>query len=218
MLFRSLYYTNARVASNVALLSINVLADVDITNIVTGNSLVWDGTKFIPGIGATGASGSSDVANVSNFANTSGFANAATIANTANAVLSISNFTTSNLAEGSNLYFTNARAKLAVDNQNFQNIYVANLSAGNLTYIGNLTVDNLVATNGFIRLNSGGPNTTIQAGIWNYDFRNDGNLYVPNIIVTGAIFGNITGSINVGTLTSEQVQDYAAALFTSGLS
>ena len=43
----NLYYSNARVLSNVAQMSINVFADVDITNIQPNDTLVWDGTKFI---------------------------------------------------------------------------------------------------------------------------------------------------------------------------
>ena len=41
------------------------------------------------------------------FANTSGIANVALTANIANTVLTLSNFTTANLAEGVNLYYTN---------------------------------------------------------------------------------------------------------------
>ena len=41
-------------------------------------------------------------------------ANTASLANVANTVLSISNFTTANLAEGTNLYYTNARVESAI--------------------------------------------------------------------------------------------------------
>jgi hypothetical protein len=47
----------------------------------------------------------------SNTANTAVFAQTANVANT---VVSISNFTTSNLAEGTNLYYTNARVETAI--------------------------------------------------------------------------------------------------------
>lgn len=92
----NLYYTDARVFANVSLMSINVFADVDITNVSVNSTLTWDGTKFIPG--------ASDTALRSNFANT---------ATTANTVLSLSNFTTANLVEGTNLYFTNSRVRTA---------------------------------------------------------------------------------------------------------
>jgi hypothetical protein len=88
----NLYFTNARVMANLEQMSVNVFADVDLTNITVNSILVWDGTKFIPG--------SVDA----NFADT---------ANTANTVLSLSNFTTANLAEGINLYFTNTRTRAA---------------------------------------------------------------------------------------------------------
>jgi hypothetical protein len=85
----NLYYTDARVFANVSLMSINVFADVDITNVTVNSTLLWDGTKYVPG--------TSD----------------AQRANIANIVLSLSNFTTANLVEGTNLYFTNTRARTA---------------------------------------------------------------------------------------------------------
>ena len=87
-------------------MSINVLADVDITGVSVNSALVWDGTKFIPG--------STEAAIRSNFANTAGSANVALLADLANLVSSLSNHDTANLAEGTNLYFTNARVTAVV--------------------------------------------------------------------------------------------------------
>lgn len=101
----NLYFTNARVLANVELMSINVLSDVDITGVAVNSALVWDGTKFIPG--------STEAALRSNFANTAGSANVALLADLANLVSSLSNHDTANLAEGTNLYFTNTRARAA---------------------------------------------------------------------------------------------------------
>ena len=101
----NLYYTDARVFANVSLMSINVFADVDITNVSINSTLIWDGTKFAPG--------ASDTALRSNFANSASLANVSLTSNIANTVLSLSNFTTANLVEGTNLYFTNTRARTA---------------------------------------------------------------------------------------------------------
>ena len=111
----NLYYTDARVLSNVEQMSINVLADVDITDISVSATLVWDGTKFVPG--------STESALRSNFANASGssnvslladYANVSLLADYANLVYSLENHTTANLIEGGNsLYFTNVRARMA---------------------------------------------------------------------------------------------------------
>lgn len=102
----NLYFTNARVLSNVEQMSINVLADVDITGVGVGGVLVWDGTKFVPG--------STDVTLRANFANTAGVANVALLANVANLVVTLSNFTTNDLTEGANaLYYTNSRTRSA---------------------------------------------------------------------------------------------------------
>lgn len=76
--------------------SINALYDVDTTNATVNSTLIWDGTKFI-----TGA------------ADTALFSERANLASEANLVLTLSNFTTDDLNEGANLYFTNARARAA---------------------------------------------------------------------------------------------------------
>ena len=100
----NLYFTNARVMANLEQMSVNVFTDVDLTGIQVSSTLIWNGTKFVPG--------SPDVA-ASNFANTAGFANVSLLSDVANTVLSLSNFTTANLAEGTNLYFTNSRVRTA---------------------------------------------------------------------------------------------------------
>jgi len=101
----NLYFTNARVMANLEQMSVNVFTDVDLTGIAVNATLVWDGTKLVPG--------STDVALRANFANTTGSANVALLSNVANTVLSLSNFTTANLVEGTNLYFTNSRVRTA---------------------------------------------------------------------------------------------------------
>jgi hypothetical protein len=129
-------------------MSINVFADVDITGAQNGYALVWDGSKFIP-------SASSGAANTAVFA---------TNANVANTVLSISNFTTANLAEGSNLYYTNARVISAVlpylttsnvaEGSNLYytnarvlaNLATSDVSVNNLTVAGDLTVQGNTVT------------------------------------------------------------------------
>ena len=144
----NLYFTNARVLANVSQMSINVFADVDITGAQSGYALVWDGSKFVP-------SASSGAANTAVFA---------TNANVANTVLSISNFTTANLAEGSNLYYTNARVISAVlpylttsnvvegtnlyytNARVLANLATSDVSVNNLTVAGDLTVQGNTVT------------------------------------------------------------------------
>jgi hypothetical protein len=203
----NLYFTNARVYANVAQMSVNVFADVDLTGIQTGYSLVWNGTTFVP-------------------ASSSG------AANVANTVLSISNFTTANLAEGTNLYYTNARVISAVTpylttsnvvegtNLYFTNARVlANLatsdvSVNNLTVAGDLTVQgNTVTLNTAtvivedknILLANGAPNAAAADGAGisiaganaNITYASTGDKFVINksLDVTGQI--NTTGNIYV---------------------
>jgi hypothetical protein len=106
----NLYFTNARVLANVEQMSINVFADVDLTGIQTTGILQWNGTKFISGTVSAATS-----SNTALFALLSDFANVSSIANIANTVLTISNFSTANLAEGINLYYTNARVISAIN-------------------------------------------------------------------------------------------------------
>jgi exosome complex RNA-binding protein Rrp4 len=123
----NLYYTNARVLSNVSQMSINVFSDVDTTGIQNNGILIWNGNAFVAGISSS--------ANTATSANTAVFAQTANVANT---VLSISNFTTSNLAEGTNLYYSNARAKTALTAGN-------GISYSNIT--GAISLSNLVFSN-----------------------------------------------------------------------
>ena len=137
------YFTNARVAANVSEMSVNVFADVDITGVSIGYALIWNGSQFI-------ASAPTSVAST---ANTAGFA---TIANVANSVVSISNFTTANLNESGNLYYTNTRVLSAL--------------TGNVT-IGNLKVStalNYSNTTGVVKV---------------YQYYNEANLSLDTIFL-----------------------------------
>jgi hypothetical protein len=227
----NLYYSNARVLSNVSLMSINVLADVDITYKSLGYGLIWDGNNWvanvitvsgtelsnvantvltivqgqIAGLQANNAifSNTAAVANVATFANVAGFANVSTfanVANIANTVVSISNFTTANLAEtASNLYFTNARSRAALSAGTGIIYDTANgiISANADSIVANVTVrinslttaniaeaaSNLYFTNA--RVLTALSNATIQ-----------GNLTVTNSISANTL--NILGNIIAG--------------------
>jgi hypothetical protein len=151
----NLYYTNARVYANIIGL-LNAKADVvtlttanvkeSASNlyytVARANTAIDDRvTKtFIDNLGI-----------VSTNAQTS---NVAQSANIANVVLSIDAFTTSNLREGANLYFTNARTIGAVTGQDLT--------------LSNVTVYNLNSANTIVA-------NSITANIWN-------NLYSANVI------------------------------------
>jgi hypothetical protein len=200
----NLYYTNARVNANIAQMSINVFSDVDITGITTNGTLIWNGSSFIAGTAAA-----------SDFA-----ANA----NIANLVLSISNFTTSNLAEGSNLYYTNARVVstllpyLTTSNvAEGTNLYYTNarvysnvisILAGNVT-IGNLvtgtSVSNSYTTTG--NVNAGNLNaTTLVLGS-----ATGGSLTGANLVSAT----NIQGNIWIGLYTANVIESSNALYYTN---
>ena len=157
----NLYFTNARVDARVATTSINALSDVDITGITTNQVLSWNGTAFVP----------TSIAS-------SGFAN---VANLANMVATISNFTTTNLAEGSNLYYTNTRVYSNVINT-LQN-YTGNITAGNITITGKFFGDGSALTG----IGSGSGNVSL-AGMATYK----GNILAANITAQTIVASNIT--------------------------
>jgi len=136
----NLYYTNARVLANVSQMSINVFADVDLTGIQTSGILIWNGTAFVSGtVSAAAASNTALIAYQADHANT------ADNSNVANSVLSLTGLTTSNLLEGTNLYFTNTRAAIGLTglNVSVNDLY----AAGNLTVQGDFTTLNVATLN-----------------------------------------------------------------------
>ena len=216
----NLYYSNARVLSNVAQMSINVFADVDISGIGNNGILIWNGTSFVAGSPSTATeanfanvAGTANVALVANFANTSGtanFANTAGTANVANTVLSISNFTTSNLAEGTNLYYTNARV--------YSNVistlptYTGNVGAGNVT-IGSGSGGSIIGANLISAVN-------ISATNWlnlytSNVIETSGNLYYTNARVNAQVESNLRLKANVSDLTTANVVEVNNLYYTN---
>ena len=143
----NLYYRDSRAYANLTLASINALSDVDTVNVTPslGFGLIWNGSEWAP---ATITVSNIELANVANSvlgivqesissfqANTAKFAESA---NVANAVLTLSNFTTSNLSEGNNLYFTPQRAIGALAGNN--------ITVNNLTVSGDLEVQGNTVT------------------------------------------------------------------------
>jgi plastocyanin len=89
--------------ANLSATSINALADVDTATFapILGYGLIWNGTNWVPNVITVSSTELSNVANT-----VLGIVQSSLVANT---VLTLSNFTTANLVEGTNLYFTNAR-------------------------------------------------------------------------------------------------------------
>jgi hypothetical protein len=113
--------------ANINLNSINELSDVDTVSTapVLGYGLIWNGSRWVPNVITVSSTEYANIANIvlgivqqSIVANNAIFSQTANVANTAifsqtanvaNTVLSLSGLTTSNLIEGTNLYYTNAR-------------------------------------------------------------------------------------------------------------
>jgi hypothetical protein len=205
------YFSNVRLLSTLSQTSINVLSDVNITGVQTGHVLVWNGTEFVSNsIGA--------------------ITNARTdYANEANVVLTLNNFSTSNLTEGTNLYFSNTRLRSSLPNAignlsiTLTDLIVTNtLIASNvIASAKTLTVDNneivlnananiLAAPvrNAFVTVKRGNlPNVALK---WNeatdkWQFSNDGteyfNLPVPSDYLNGKAVYTIIQNVNSGAPT-----------------
>ena len=138
------------------------------------------------------AGGTPYFANTSNFAETANtavtanIANFAYVANVANTVLTLANFTTANLVEGINLYFTNARVISALSNA---------------TITGNLTVTDTIFANTFTGANGGQPviasigSLTLSAG-------DNGNIvFTSNIIANQITANNLIINGNASKIT-----------------
>jgi len=195
----NLYFTNFRVLSNVEQMSINVLSDVNITNLVNGYVLTWNGTRWI-------ANALPDASLLSQFAERS---------NVANTVLTISNFSTANLPEApSNLYYTVDRLRNDIQSA----ILGRDLELGDLVLNGNLNVrgnitllnsDNVLIKSRRITLSSqaSGPSDAEGSGIYvaganvafAYSQTNKGwALDGENLTVNGNIIPAISGRYNLG--------------------
>ena len=195
----NLYFTTSRVFANVSQMSIDTLYDVSTSIANAGEVLTWSGTNWYSG--ATVGTAQSSV-----FAERS---------NVANLVLSISNFTTDALSEGTNnLYYTSNR--LAADIQ--AAIYRKDIELDDLILGGDLTVQgNTVLLNVSnvrtesrtltLALNSGSPSSAEGSGIYidganarfTYGQTDDGFGLNKNLTVLGNILPAISGVYNIGS-------------------
>ena len=143
----------------------------------------------------------SNTANVALNANT---ANVAQTANVANTVLSISNFTTSNLTEGTNLYYTNTRvyanvSPLLAVKANVTDLTTSNVIEGNQLYYTNARV------NAFIT-----PTLTTANVI-----ESAANLYFTNARAVGALIGQDVNLNNLVVQGNLRVQGDIVTLNTA---
>jgi hypothetical protein len=140
----------------------------------------------------------SAAAGAAQFAYTSGSANVSLLANVANTVLTISNFSTANLIEGINLYFTNARVVSAVTPL--------------------LTTANVIETSGNLYFTTERVNATVQPFLTTANvIETSGNLYFTNARVVSALIagqniiiesnGRISANVSTVSLTTDQVPE-----------
>ena len=167
----------------------------------------------------------SATAGAAQFAYTAGSANVSLLANVANTVLTISNFSTANLIEGINLYFTNARVVSAVTPllttanviETSGNLYFTTARV-NATVQPFLTTANVIETSGNLYFTAARVNATVQPFLTTANVREtSGNLYFTNVRVVSALIagqniiiesnGRISANVSSVSLTTDQVPE-----------
>jgi hypothetical protein len=202
------------------LANIDALYDVDTTTIPPslGQALIWNGSRWVANTITVSATEFANIANVvvgivntsqySNIANTVlGLVNASiqsAFANVSNIVLSIDNFTTSNLIEGSNLYYTNARVRTAI-------------FAGNGISYSNTT--GVIESSNSIILSANAPATPFIGMAWvnsnngkRYDYVSDGDSSQWVQLVLDSGYGVNFGDA-VPTFTTATVSEVTSNLY-----
>jgi len=183
----NLYYTNARVYSNV----IGLLnAKANVVDLTTANVIESAGNLYYTLARANVAIDNrvtkAFINNLGVSSNTALFAETSNVANT---VLSISNFTTSNLTEGTNLYFSNARvlAGLVGQNVDINDLLVRGdlIVQGNTVTLNTATVivedKNIVLANGAISSGAAdGAGFSIDGAQANLTYRATGDKFEFN--------------------------------------
>ena len=137
------------------------------------------------------------------FANTSGIANVALTANIANTVLTLSNFTTANLAEGINLYYTNARVLSFITPY----LTTSNVAEGTNLYYTNARVYAAIQGNLATKANVADLTTSNVSELT--------NLYYTDARVYAAIAGNLAIKANVTDLTTANVSELTNLYYTN---
>ena len=121
----NLYFTNARVDTRLGAVSAGLLSDIDLTGIANGQYLKWNGTKFIAQTITQEDLSNNDTDDIAegstNLYYTDARANARVAAATG-VNLDLSSKTTANLAEVTNLYYTQARFDSALTAKSTTNL------------------------------------------------------------------------------------------------
>ena len=200
----NLYYSNARVLSNVSLMSINVFADVDITYKSPGYGLIWDGSNWVANVITVSGTELSNVANtvlsivqgqISGLqANNAIFSNTAAVANVAG-LANVATF--ANVAAIANL---SGLANVAT----FAN--VANIS-NIVVSISNFTTANLAESTSNLYYTNARSRAALSAGT--------GIIYdTANGIITANTSSILSGlSATVAGLTTANVAEAASNLY-----
>ena len=194
----NLYYTNQRVYSNVSNMYLDTLYDVNTRVANAGEVLAYNGTFWVPGTVIASAT----------------FAAFAERSNVANSTLTIDNFTTSDLREGSNLYYTTTRLSNDIQSAiNGKDIILNDLILrDDLTVQGNTLLTN--TANNFFRgkqitlayqaasaAAAEGSGIVVQGANaqMTYSQTNDGFIFNKDITISGNILPSISGVFSIGS-------------------
>ena len=219
----NLYYTNARVYANVIGLIPNItlkanIADLTTSNVTEGSNLYFTNIRAIGAF--TGGTGITILANglivgASTYSDANTYAN---VIGLLNAKANTTDLTTSNVIEGSNLYYTNARVYANIIGL-IPNVALkantADLTTSNVT-----EGSNLYYTNARVYANVIGliPNIALKANTADLTTSNvieGSNLYYTNARVYANVIGLLTAKANTADLTTSNVIEGSNLYFTN---
>jgi len=204
----NLYFTNARVTAAV---SGNLALKANVSDLTTAN------VSELTNLYYTNARVYSNVIALLPTLAGSGIAIQANGQISANAVVvtfaSISQFlTTSNVSEGSNLYYTNARVNSFIQGNLATKANVTDLTTSNVTELTNLYYTN-ARVNSFIQGNLATKANVTDLTTSNVSELN--NLYYTNARVNSFIQGNLVLKANVADLTTSNVREGSNLYYTN---
>lgn len=188
----NLYFTEQRVVTVLANVTLDAIGDVETANATNGDLLFYNGTRWISS-NVVSQSASSQFAQRAGFANVALEANYANTAGVSNTVLSLAGLTTDNLIEGaSNLYYSTQRL-----NNDIQSVLLGkDINLDDLVVTGDLTVQGNT-----VILNVANLQTEAKQLILNDGSTTPAEAEGSGIVIEGAnasiLYGELTDSLGV---------------------
>jgi hypothetical protein len=224
------YATNANVALKANTADLTTANVVELTNLYYTNARVYSNVVSIGYITSSALSGYATNSQLASYATNAQLTSYQTLAN-ATLKANVTDLTTANVVELTNLYFTNARVYSAVTGNLVLKANIADLTTANVTEVTNLYFTNArvysnVTSLGYITssaLTGYATNTQLtsyvtSASLTTANVSELTNLYFTNARVYSAVTGNLALKANIADLTTANVTELTNLYFTNARS